>query len=63
MGRKRPPLPSRGTQLFVQFDGEGGPRGRDRRLPKNQLRSLLGLAQQGVHPHILAAQPATPVVT
>lgn len=64
MGGKCPPLPSRGARLFVQLGGEGRPGGgRDRGLQEDQLPALPGLPQQGVHPQVLAAQPATSVLT
>lgn len=64
MGGKCPSLLSRGVQPSVQFGGERRPRrGRDRGLQENQLLALAGVPQQGVHPQVLAAQPATFVLT
>lgn len=64
MGGKRPALFSRGVQPSVQFGGAGRPRrGRDRGLQENQLLAVAGVPQQRIHPQVLAAQPATFVLT
>lgn len=64
MGGKCPTLLSRGNQLFIHLGGEGRQgRGRDWGLQENQLPALPGLPQQGVHPQVLTAQPATSVLT
>lgn len=62
MGGKCPSLPSRGTRLFVGGEGRPGTR-RDWGLQENQLPALPGLPKQGVHPQVLAAEPATSVLT
>lgn len=64
LGGKCPPLPSWGTRLFVQLGGEGrSGRGWDWGLQEDQFPALPGLPKQGVYPQVLAAQPATSVLT
>lgn len=63
MGGKCPSLISWCPQLFIQPGGKGRRRrGRYRWLQENQLFAFTGFTQQGVHPQVFTAQPATTVL-
>lgn len=65
MGGKRASVASRGVQPFIHLHGERRPgRGRgDGGLQEDQLPALAGVPEPGLHPEVLAAQPATLVLT